>query len=217
MLNNIYPGLKSLEFEAARNLLIDQISKIDNRIQTKIAAANMNTPAAILGEVVGEMIDSFNEAQELADTMGAYIYAFVSTNSQDALANRRLSEFEQITVKLKDCSTQFKAWIGSLGVVLDEVISANLTAHDHAFFLQETAQQSKYLMSKAEESLAAELSLSSAKSWEKLQGTITSQIVIDFEVDGKIQGLSLQEVINLHSHSNEEVRRRAYQAENSSS
>ena len=76
------------------------------------------------------------------------------------------------------------------------------------------AEQSKYLMSEDEEGLAAELNLSGASAWSKLQRTVTSQISVDFELDGTMQKLSMPALINLHSHPDEATRRRAYEAEN---
>ena len=48
----------------------------------------------------------------------------------------------------------------------------------------------------------------------KLQGTITSQLSVDFELDGKIQKLPMPALINLRSHPDEPTRRRGYEAEN---
>ncbi|MFQ3662893.1 MAG: hypothetical protein SNJ69_10930 [Chloroflexaceae bacterium] len=65
----------------------------------------------------------------------------------------------------------------------------------------------------SEEALAAELNLSDGSAWSKLQGTITSQLTADFELDGEVKRLPLPALINLRSHPDEGVRRRAYEAE----
>jgi pepF/M3 family oligoendopeptidase len=70
------------------------------------------------------------------------------------------------------------------------------------------------MMSEAEEALAAELTLSGGNAFGKLQGTLTSQLSVDFELDGKTCKLPMPALINLHSHPLEETRRRAYEAEN---
>ena len=69
-------------------------------------------------------------------------------------------------------------------------------------------------MSEPEEMLTAELTLSGSNAWGKLQGTVTSQINLDFELDGKVEKMPITAVINLRSHPVEDVRRRAYDAEN---
>jgi oligoendopeptidase F len=90
----------------------------------------------------------------------------------------------------------------------------NPSAKAHEFALNEAAEQSKYLMSEAEEILAAELTLSGGNAFGKLQGTVTSQLSVDFELDGKVQKMPMPALINLRSHPDEATRRRGYEAEN---
>jgi pepF/M3 family oligoendopeptidase len=58
------------------------------------------------------------------------------------------------------------------------------------------------------------MSLSGGTAWEKLQGTVTSQLTVDFELDGKMQKMPMPALINLRSHPDENTRRRGYEAEN---
>ncbi len=212
-LTNVYPGLDSPEFAAASADFAQQLTDLEAFFADKLAASSTATPSAGLAALVGEALDRFNRAAELAGTLHPYLASFVTTNSRDTAARRRHSELELVSVRLSQLATQFQAWIGSLAPVLDDVIAANATAQAHAFKLRETAEQSKYLMSAAEEALAAELDLSGAGAWGKLQGTVTSQLAADFELEGQVRRLPLPALINLHSHPDAEVRRRAYEAE----
>ncbi len=209
-LSNVYPGLESPEFAAALADFGHQLADLEAFFAERAAGTDAATPIAPL---VGEAISRFNRASELAYTLGPYIESFVTTDSHNTLARRRQSEFELVTVRLRTLGTQFKAWIGRLAPVLDAIIAADEIAGAHAFALRETAAQSKYLMSDAEETLAAELNLSGGSAWGKLQGTVTSQLTADFELEGEVKRLPLPALINLHSHPDEGVRRRAYEAE----
>ena len=64
------------------------------------------------------------------------------------------------------------------------------------------------MMSPREEALASELTLSGGNAWGKLQGTITSQLTAEIELDGRVQTLPMTAIINLRSHPDEAVRRR---------
>lgn len=213
-LSNVYPSLESPEFQAAIEKVKRQIEELGQFLTSRISQANPATPPAELGALLGESVERFNALQELGYTLYSYIQSFVATDSRDTLAMKKMSEFQQTMVQVQMLGTQFQAWVGQLTPVLDAAIETNPTAQAHAFNLKETAEQSKYLMSEAEESLAAELSLSGANAWSKLQGTVTSQLTVDFELDGKTQKLPMPALINLRSHPNSEVRRRAYEAEN---
>jgi oligoendopeptidase F len=110
--------------------------------------------------------------------------------------------------------TQFTAWLGKISSKLVDVSKLNKSAKEHAFMLKEAAEQSKYLMSEAEENLASELSLSGGNAFGKLQGTVTSQLAVDFELDGKVEKMPMPALINLRGHADESTRRRGYEAEN---
>ena len=212
-LSNVYPSLDSPEFAAALKELNAQLDAFESFLTEKVSKADAKSAPEELGKLAADMIERFNKSNDLAETMGAYIYSFITTDSFNQLAKRILSQFEQVEMRLQMIGVQSQQWIGSVSGQLPAIISHSAIAKAHAFFLQETAEQSKYLMSEAEEALAAELSLSGASAWDKLQGTVTSQMKIEFELDGEAQELSSPALINLHSHPDEDVRKRAYEAE----
>jgi oligoendopeptidase F len=212
-LSNVYPSLESKEFEAAMTTITSQIDGLEKLFARKVARMDTKTPVKELAEVVGKAIDGLNDLSVTSGTVRAYIQSFVTTDSHNTLAMKKMSEFQMVGVRMQNLGNQFQAWVGKLAPVLEKVIKANPTARAHAFSLREAAEQSKYMMSAAEEVLAAELSLSGARAWGTLQGTITSQLTADFELDGKTQKLPMPALINLHSHPDESVRRRAYEAE----
>jgi oligoendopeptidase F len=212
-LSNVYPGLESPEFEADKQQLVEKIEALENLSSSRITKAGPETPVEELASLVGETIVCFNDVYGVSATLRAYTFSFVSTDSRNDLARKQMSELERVNVRLENLGTQFQAWIGKLSPVLEEIIAADETAAAHAFMLRETAAQSRYMMSEAEESLASELNTAGANAWGRLQGTLTSQLSWDFELDGKVQKLPLPALINLHSHPDEDVRRRAYEAE----
>jgi len=212
-LSTIYSKLDSPEFAAAFAALQSHCDAMELLISTELALANATTPAPALGRLLGAAIDRLNALLELAETMRTYIIGFVATDSHDAAASRKLSEFEQVAVRINQIHTRTKAWVGQLGAALEPAIAQNATAQAHAFVLRETAAQARHLMSADEEALAAELTLSGGNAWGKLQGTITSQVTVEFLLDGEGKTLPMPALINLQTHADEAVRRRAYEAE----
>src|SRR5512139_2185817 len=213
-LSNVYPSLESKEFKAAIDDYKKQVAALERFFKNKLSKADAKTKIQELAPLVGKAIDQINKIQTLSATIVPFIYSYVSTNSRDKVAMKMLSEFEQASLPMNQLMTRFKAWLGKLTPKLDQVIQNNKSAAAHAFMLREAAEQSKYLMSEAEEALAAEMSLSGGNAFEKLQGTVTSQLSVDFELDGKAQKLPMPALINLRSHPDEATRRRGYEAEN---
>jgi pepF/M3 family oligoendopeptidase len=213
-LTNVYPSLESKEFKNAikkYKTLLDEMEVFFK----KASKADSKTDPKKLGKLLGESVDRFNALFELSGTINPYIYSFISTDSRNKTAMRILSEFEQMSVQASVLNTKFQAWVGTLGKpAIKKAAKTNASAKAHEFALNEAAEQSKYLMSEAEEVLAAELTLSGGNAFGKLQGTVTSQLSVDFELDGKVQKMPMPALINLRSHPDEPTRRRGYEAEN---
>ena len=212
-LSNVYPSLESDEFNAALATMDTRISDLETFFDEKIDKADSGMPASALSALADEMVDLFNQTNDLAETIGVYIYSFISTDSFNQFAMKTLSQFEQTEVRLRMLGVKGQQWIGAISEHLPEMVKNAGVAQAHRFYLEETAEQSRYLMSETEEALAAELGLSGASAWDKLQGTVTSQLSVEFELDGEVKKLSSPALINLHSHPDEDVRRRAYETE----
>jgi len=213
-LSNVYPSLESEEFKAAVENYKKQVAALEKFFKSNLSKTNAKTKAKDLAPLVGKAIDQINKIQSLSATIVPFIYSYVTTDSRDKLAMKALSEFEQASLPMTQLMTKFTAWLGTIAPKLDKVIAHNQSVADHAFMLKEAAEQSKYLMSDAEEALAAELSLSGGNAFGKLQGTVTAQLSVDFELDGKTERLPMPALINLRCHPDEATRRRGYEAEN---
>ena len=213
-LTNVYPSLDSKQFKNAVKKYKSALDELEVFFK-KAAKADSKTDPKKLGKLLGESVDRFNALFYLSGTIGPYIYSFISTNSRDTEAMRTLSEFEQMSVQADILNTRFRAWVGRLGKpTIKKAAKTNPSAKAHEFALLENAEQSKYMMSEAEEALAAELTLSGGNAFGKLQGTVTSQMTVDFELDGKVQKMPMPALINLRSHPDEATRHRGYEAEN---
>ena len=213
-LSSIYPALISEEYSNDLKRLLALIDEQFAFIDGPLKKLDANSNLAWLAKQTGEMIERSNQIYILSGKTRAYIEALVSTNSYDKEALTKQSEFDQIAVKIDKMETQIRAWVGKIADALAGMIDLDPITKAHRYYLYESAKASRYLMSEKEEMLAAELSLSGSNAWTKLQGTITSQYSVPFEMDGKVQKLPLPALINLRSHPDEAVRRRGYEAEN---
>ncbi len=114
--------------------------------------------------VIDGFVDRTNSTVRLYATLDAFVASYVTTDSFNTTAKRLESELEIIEVRLRKQEVRFRGWIGSIGEVLLTVLAEGGVAKDHAFYLRETAEQSRYMMSESEEWLAAELDLSGSNA-----------------------------------------------------
>ena len=181
-LSSVYPSLSSSQFATDFKLLEQRLSEFEKYAESTLAKLDANAAPADLATSAAKAIDEFNVILLTAGTLRAYISSFVSTDSYNKEAQKKESEFEQVAVRLDKLGTVTTAWIGKVSGRIPEFVDLALSTKAHAFFLKEAAEQSQFLMSPKEEALAAELGLSGANAWGKLQGTVTSQLSVKFRV-----------------------------------
>ena len=212
-LSNVYAGLDSPELTADIAWVRDASAALQTLYEDELKAVTPEAPAEEINSAVSTVVNQLNAVILKFATIRAYLHSYITTDSYNKEALRLASEFDQVMVGFRNVNVVLEAWIGQFKARLPEVLALGNSAGEHAFPVTEIAEQSQYLMSEKEEILATELGLAGASAWGKLQGTITSQKSVDFDLDGEIQSLPMPALINLHAHPDENVRRRAYEAE----
>ena len=174
-----------------------------------------DAPAEVdaLRETLSAIIVRLNELGRLAYTLSAFVYAFFSTDSFDAIAAREVSKLELLGVRRQKLDVRLRAWIGSLSPWLESWAGHDRRLGEHEFFLRNSARRSRYLMSEELESLAAELCIDAGGAFGKLQGSVTSQLTVPLERDGKTEQLPITAVRNFVFDPDPALRERAYRAE----
>ena len=216
-LSNVYLGLETDSLRKTISDLGRQVDSLDEYLDRHKISRTANPVPAQVGSQAKPLIDGYlertNRALRLYSTINAYVSSYVTTDSYNTTAKRLESELEIVGVRLEKQEVRFRGWIGTIKDALPSILEAEGIATDHAFYLRETAEQSRYLMSELEEALASELELSGSNAWSKLQGTICSQLTVNFELEGKQQTIPITTLQNLSHHPNADVRRRAYETE----
>jgi oligoendopeptidase F len=208
----VYPGLESPEFSQAFDQCVRKIVQLNQLFdEHHIYIQDAITIDDALVQTFETVVQQYNELHEQVRTVIVYISCFVSTNSHDNLAQAKMSEMQQHTVLLSQLGTRFTAWIGSLDV--EVLIERSIVAREHAFVLRTTKEQAMHLMTPIEEVLASELNVTGGSAWSKLHGNMTSQLMVELEVEGELRTLPMSAIRNLAYDTDRDLRRRAYEAE----
>lgn len=140
----------------------------------------------------------------------AELTASVDAKNENAL---QLSErIQDQAVEKVEPEVLFQKWLGTLSN-LDELISQSALLEEHRFFLQEIAEESKYMLSEKEEIILAKMKNTGSNAWTKLQEMLTSTLLVDITIDGEQKQLPLPIVRNMAYEKDAEVRKQAYEAE----
>jgi pepF/M3 family oligoendopeptidase len=208
----IFPSLGSPEFDEGFSKVVQGIDDLaalfdENGVQKREVGQLDNDTVAAFDRV----IERYNAVLEDTFTLSAYIQSFVATDSRDNMAQAKLSELQQHTMRLSQLGTRFTAWVGSLDV--DALIERSQHARDHDFMLRKAKVRATHLMSPGEESLASELNLSGGVAWNKLHNNVTSQLTVRVQMPGGEQETPMSVVRAMAFEEDRDVRRRAYEAE----
>jgi pepF/M3 family oligoendopeptidase len=208
----IYPGLDSPEFDSDFESVIRDIAELGELFDRRhVGLQDEESGDSAPVEALEEVVTALNAVLSRVLKLGAYVHAFVTTDSRNDLAQALESRLDQHTVRLAQLDTRFAAWIGLLDV--EALIESSEIARDHAFVLRRAHQQSDRLMSPAEEELAAQMYMTGGSAWAKLHGNVTSQLLVVIEENGDERQLPMSEVRNMAYSRNRDERRRGYEAE----
>ncbi|WP_337844154.1 M3 family oligoendopeptidase [Thermus sp.] len=185
-LTPLFPSLESPEFRKAWEGLRGRIGALGALLEK----------GAPLAEVLAALDGIYEEATPLQ----AYLYARFTADTADEAASAKLSEFQVLLLDLKRLAPRL-----TRRLALEDPEEAG----PYRILVEEARLQALHLMPEGEETLAAELSLSGREAWGKLHESLTSQITA--QVDG--EELPITQVRNLYFRPEEEVRKKAYEAE----
>jgi pepF/M3 family oligoendopeptidase len=208
----VYVGLDSPEFERDFRAFVRALDELEGLFdEARIDRTDQPLPPDLAAQLFDHLVPTYNALQEQAWTLSAYVYSFVTTDSRDEFAQARLSEMERQSVRLAKLSTRLTAWAGTQDV--EPLIERSEVARAHAYWLRRSRIAAQHMMSPAEEALAAEMNLTGSNAWSKLYGNLTSQIMVEVDLQGERQTMPMSMVRNLAYDPDRTVRRAGYEAE----
>ncbi|MGE3164905.1 MAG: M3 family oligoendopeptidase [Planctomycetota bacterium] len=219
-LSSIYSGFEGVDYQDATRDFERRLADLEAFFRehhvTRESRAAAGRAGAAPGTAADVLMDALRHLQELervAHTLNAYTYLRYSVSSGDADALREQSRHEQRWTRLQTMLLQLQGWIGTLEPMLDQLFVEHPALGSYEFLLRHSAREARHLMDEDLEALAAELSVDGARAFSRLQSSVTSQIRVPLERDGKTEELPISMVHNLCFDPDSAVRERAYHAE----
>lgn len=163
-----------------------------------------------------QTIKSFMKLEEELDDYFERLFRFSSLTSSVEAKNKTALMYKDKLSVLASGLTQpnvlFEKYLGEIEN-LDEVISSDDYLTEHTFYLNEIANKAKYLLSEKEEILISKMKNTGSTAWSNLQNMVSSNLLVDIEIDGEMKQLPLPVVRNLAYDKDPVVRQKAYAAE----
>jgi pepF/M3 family oligoendopeptidase len=157
------------------------------------------------------ILDRSNDVRRDLELVNAFLYAWYSADTSDQVAAAKLSDLYELTAVAEVTWVRVKSRLGVLDV--DDAVERSEVARAHEHYLRTTVLEAGHLMSMAEEELAAKLRPGSGSAWERLREDVASALTSTFELEGEERERPISEIMNLNTHPDRDVRRRAYEVE----
>ena len=170
-LDILYSGFEDESFTADTKLLDSHIERL---VSLSERAGEMD-PLSLIREFLSVQNDltlvtsklfiyanlrySANTADsDAASIMGVLMGKMSATAAPSAALNKKIAGIENLA----------------------ELIADNKDLHEYEFYLASIKEESKHLLTDAEESLFAEMNISGASAWSDLQSSLTSTLKVDY-------------------------------------
>ena len=211
--SDVFPDLASRSYAASREGLSADIHRLAALYdEHDVRAGEARTVDDATVAAFDAVLDATNAVLDRVRLLYAYVSSYVTTDARSDLAQGELSGLQAELAELAKLRGRLDAWVASLG---DEALAArSQVAADHAYPLRRAALRATHQMSEAEEALHADLSLTGSTAWQRLYGTLTSQLSVPVPgSDGTAEVLPMSQVRGRAHDADPARRRAAYEAE----
>jgi len=202
-LDVIYPS--KADFEKDLKKAADGLKELKNLLQYGCNAD------------LAKIVSLMNEMNDTLETLYAYTSAKVTVNTSDKESVNALNRVEELGMDSAVVTTLFSGFVASNPEKVKAFVSEN---PDYSYIMKEICDDASHMMSKELEELAADLMRSGSDAFSRLQESVSSSACAELDLSdlgpelSKIGGTkTVIELRALSTHSNREVRRRAYEAE----
>jgi pepF/M3 family oligoendopeptidase len=156
-----------------------------------------------------EFLHLYVRAITLEQTLGSFAHLTLAVDVLNETAAKASDVIEELATGLTEPVAAFERFIADLPD-FDALISGSEVLRAHAFVLGEIREQSKYLLSPAEESAIAKMAATGSSAWEKLRDQLTATLPVELEENGEKKTVPLSVARNLAHSPSAETRKNAY-------
>ena len=214
-INDVYASLDSREFTNALEEFQSEVQRLENVFDVNGIRALPDGvhPSADseTAERLSRAITAYNATLSRSQTLEAYVYAIVSTDTRHEKAQGILSEIEALDARVTPLLARLADFAGDYDI--GALATFETVIADHLQPLQRLAERSEHQMGEGEEKLFAELSTTGSAAWSRLQRDVTSQLTASVAFPSGSQTLPMPAIRGLATDIDPRVRRAGYESE----
>ena len=212
-LDALYTSFESESYQNDIKELDANILKLNTWTETELIKSpdEKNNPSDT-GDVIKKYLDSYINIRKLLFGLSSYAELTFSVDASNDTAKKYTERLEQRLPEITKGVVLFTRWIAKIKN-LNTVTANSGLLKEHRFYLQETIDNSNYLLTDKEEILAAKLKNTGSNGWSQLWNVLTSTVKVDIDIDGEKKELPLPVVRNMAYEADTVIRKKAFEAE----
>lgn len=205
-LKELYDGFNCKKIQRDLNALEASINGLND--YSKINFTNYSNSKTKLEE----FINIQNNFYDLYNKLWGFASLTFSADATNSEAQKAMEILQNKHTKIIRTLVNFTKWLKNIDN-LEEIIKSSEILKIHEFYLKEVSKSSKYMLGEAEEIILTKMKLTGSNSWEKLQKTLTSNHLVEINIDGVEKKLPLPVIKNMLFEAEGSIRKTAYEAE----
>ncbi|MFP4457832.1 MAG: M3 family oligoendopeptidase [Clostridia bacterium] len=205
-LDSLYKSFDSKEFQS-------DLVKLEKLIEEMKNWSNENLNSQNNAVEKLEKVIEFNiEFRTLHSVMASFSRLSSSVDANNQEATKYMDKLQKMQSELTAPQVQFELWLSKVED-LEEVINSSELLKEHKFYIEEIAQKNEYLLSEEEEVIISKMKATGSQAWATLQNQLISTHLVEIELDGEVRQLPLPVVRNMAHKKEQNIRKKAYEAE----
>lgn len=200
-LNDLFPGPKSAELDAAFVELEKQVEAIEKRRPELTDDISLETFLSIVKQL--------DKNTALGQKIYTYAGLYFSEDTQNQTAQNLMAKVEQFVAELGNRVLFFNLWWKALRAEKAQELVAG--SGDYAYWLEAMRLFIPHTLNEAEEKIINIKNVTGQSALQMVYSSITNRYVFKLEVDGEVKELTRGELMMYVREADPEIRAKAYQ------
>ena len=205
-LEALYPSFEDPAFERDMAFVKESLDELTTWVDHHLGKGEH--PSETVEGYLNRLLRIYHKAYRIS----AFANLSLSVEVKNARALKVVERMESFLSTLKVPQVKFRRWLTGLEDFEGLFGSGGLT-DEHRFVLTEWRDNGRYLLSDAEEALAAKMAQTGSAAWAKLQNVVSSTLLVEVPLVEGVKKLPLPVVRNMAYDRDQKTRKAAFEAE----
>lgn len=205
-LDSIFPSIQSNEYKNALSEYENGMENLENLISTAKKMMKQAPENFDFAVWLKSYLENDDKVSRLASSLGAYAYIIYSVDTTNTEYLNNISKIDELGLRFGQIELDFQNILMMNSGRISDFCKKFPEFAEYEYLLNESVEETKHQMSKAEENLASDLQRTGGDAWDRLHEQIISNLKDE-------NGKTFNEIRNDAYSADKELRKKSYETE----